>query len=126
MTIQNFQVAFTNSSCPLLYLLLCSLVAPARTSTQTMGGWSDNHDSRQGKYTSFGSGSRYFGWIRIRVFWSDQDPGVLVGSGSGWFGRISIRVVWSDQDPGGMVLSGSVFGKVSMRIRSEHPYSKLL
>ena len=64
-----------------------------------------------------GSGSRYFGWIRIRVFWTDQDPGVwsdqdpggLVGSASGWFVRISIRVVWSDQDPGG-------YGLIRIRI----------
>ena len=63
MTIQNFQVAFTNSSCPLLYLLLCSLVAqPAPAHKQWEGG----------QITTI----HVKGNTRV----SDPDPGILVGS----------------------------------------------
>ena len=37
--------------------------------------------------------------LRIRVFWLDPDPGVLVRSGYKCFGRIRIQEFWSDPDP---------------------------
>ena len=71
--------------------------------------------------------------IRIRVFWSYPDPGVLVRYGSGCFGQIRIRMSWSD--PTDPVLKPSsvpnpvfklwsdpdlVFKFGPLRIRSEH------
>ena len=54
--------------------------------------------------------------FRIRLFWSDSDPVVLVGSGC--FGRIRIRLYWLVPDPLSKLSSSpnSVFQKIG-RIR---------
>ena len=61
-----------------------------------------------------GSGSSYFGWIRIRSFWMDLV--LLVGPGSGNFGKSRIQVSWSDPDQ--VILVGPGFGSFGLtRIR---------
>ena len=53
--------------------------------------------------------------IRVRVFWSDPDSGILFGSGSRYLSRIRIHVFCSDPDPCIWVGAGS---RYFVRIRT--------